>query len=54
MTYFVDPQRPNEQGSEWQFLENVVMEHPTDGTIVLDILKDGRVGGVEFVDRIET
>jgi len=24
------------------------LEHPTEGTIVLDILKDGRIGGIEF------
>ena len=46
--YFVDPTRPNEPGSSWQFQENIILEHPEQGGLVLDILKGGRVGGVEF------
>ncbi|GAA5022035.1 hypothetical protein GCM10011506_01700 [Marivirga lumbricoides] len=49
----VSGERPNQQGSEWQFLENIVLEHATEGTIVLDILKDGRIGGVEFLRQIK-
>ena len=49
---FVSGERPNLPGSEWQFEENVVLEHDTEGTIVLDILKDGRIGGIEFVSQI--
>ena len=51
--HFVDPQKPNEVGSEWQFKTNLELESPSDGWIILDILKGGRVGGVEFVDRLE-
>lgn len=50
--YFVDPSDPNEPGSEWQFEQNIVLEHPTDGDLVLDILKGHRVGGVEFLQRL--
>lgn len=49
---FASGERPNLPGSEWQFEENVVLEHDTEGTIVLDILKDGRIGGIEFVSQI--
>ncbi|WP_053990080.1 hypothetical protein [Mangrovimonas sp. TPBH4] len=49
---FVSAERPNQPGSEWQFGENIVLEHETEGTIVLDILKDGRIGGIEFVSQI--
>ena len=49
---FVSAERPNQPGSEWQFDENIVLEHETEGTIVLDILKDGRVGGIELVNQI--
>lgn len=51
--YFVSAERPNQPGSEWQFEENIVLEHETEGTIVLDILKDGRIGGIEFVSLIK-
>ncbi len=50
--YFVSAERPNQPGSEWQFAENIVLEHETEGTIVLDVLKDGRIGGIEFVNQI--
>jgi len=48
-TYFVTPHKQNLPGGEWQFDYNIVLEHPTKGSLVLDILKDGRVGGVETV-----
>ena len=51
-SYFVSAERPNQPGSEWQFAENIVLEHETEGTIVLDVLKDGRIGGIEFVNQI--
>ncbi len=47
--YFVDSSRPNKPGSEWQFDRNVTLDHPELGYIVLDILKDGRVGGIEYL-----
>lgn len=49
---FVSGVRPNLPGSEWQFEENIVLEHDTEGTIVLDVLKDGRIGRIEFVSQI--
>ena len=50
--YFVDPANPNAPGSEWQFVENIVLDHPIEGDLVLDILTDRRVGGVEFLSRL--
>lgn len=50
--YFVDPARPNEPGSAWQLAETVVLHHPREGDLVLDVLKDGRIGGVEFLKRL--
>ena len=49
---FVNPARPNLPGSEWQFGGNVQLTDPMRGWIVLDVLKDGRIGGIEFVDEI--
>ena len=49
---FVSGERPNLPDSEWQIEESIVLEHDTEGTIVLDILKDGRIGGIEFVSQI--
>ena len=49
---FVSAEKPNQPGSEWQFEETIVLEHKTEGTIILDILKGGRIGGIEFVSQI--
>jgi uncharacterized protein YuzE len=49
---FVSSQNPNQPGSEWQFDENIVLEDEVEGTIVLDLLKDGRIGGIEFLRQI--
>ena len=51
--HFVDSNRPNKPGSGWQFDTNLELQSPTEGWIVLDILVDHRVGGVEFVDKIK-
>jgi len=50
--YFISAERPNQPGSPWQFDENIVLEHETEGTIVVDILKGGRVGGLEFLKHV--
>ncbi len=50
--HFVSAERPNQPGSEWQFDEDIILEDEIEGTIVLDILKDGRIGGIEFVSQI--
>ena len=50
---FVNSKDANETDAEWQFCENVVLEQENKGDIVLDILKDGQVGGIEFMDLID-
>ena len=52
MLHFVDPARPNEPGSDWQFGENLILEHPLEGDLVLDVLKGNRIGGVEFLSKV--
>jgi hypothetical protein len=51
--HYVSRQNPNQPGSQWQFHTNVVLHHEKLGMVVLDILKDNRLGGIEFVDRIK-
>ena len=50
--YFVDPAAANQPGAGWQMGESVTLEHPREGTLVLDVLADGRVGGIEFLRRL--
>jgi hypothetical protein len=49
--YFVDPKDVNQPGAEWQFDQNIMLESDAEGMLILDVLKDGRIGGVEFVTR---
>ena len=49
-THFVDATNPNQPYSKWQFKESIVLED--EGTIILDILKDGSIGGVEFYELL--
>lgn len=50
---FVDSKNANEIGAEWQIDESIVLEQEVNGDIVLDLLKDGRIGGIEFIDLID-
>lgn len=52
MTYFVDPRRANQPGADWQFKRNVVLDDGHGDPLVLDVLKDGRIGGVEFLKYV--
>jgi hypothetical protein len=49
---FVNPEGANEPEADWQFRESLLLDDPTEGNIVLDILQDGRVGGIEYYDRL--
>lgn len=50
--YFVSPENANKSGSEWQFEKSITIEDTKYGDVVLDILKDGRVGSIEYLDRV--
>ena len=41
------------KGPKWEFRENIVLEHKFLGLIVLDLLKNGRIAGIEFINLIE-
>lgn len=45
---FVSAANPNSPGSEWQYEYSEAVEAPA-GTVVIDILRDGRIGGIELV-----
>lgn len=48
----VSDESANNPGTEWQFDENIILEHEFEGTIVLDVLKNGRIGGIELLSQI--
>jgi hypothetical protein len=47
-----DPAPLDQPGSRWRFEKNVVLEHPKEGSLVLDVLQGARIGGVEFLKRL--
>ena len=50
---YVSAVDPNNPGSEWQFETSVAIHHQELGTVVIDILRGGRIGGIEFLDRLD-
>ncbi len=50
---YVTSINPNQPKSQWQFETNVVINHRSLGMVVIDILQGDRIGGIEFVDRID-
>lgn len=50
---FVDSNNANEANAEWQHDECIILEQKDKGDIVIDLLKDGRIGGLEFIDLID-
>ena len=50
---FVDPSNANQPRSTWQHNECIVLEQSDKGDIVIDLLMDGRIGGIEFIDLID-
>jgi hypothetical protein len=49
---FVASTNANQPGSQWIFKENIILEHPELGTLVLDILEHDKLGGIEFLSRL--
>jgi len=47
--YFVDGAGANKPGAEWQIDRTETIQGPDDQVVILDLLKDGRVGGVELI-----
>lgn len=52
-SFVIPDNKPNQPVSNWQHQESIVIEQPEKGDIVIDLLKDGRVGGIEFIDLID-
>lgn len=50
--HFVSSEGASQPGSQWQIACTVFLYDPRHGELVLDVLKDGRIGGIEFSDRI--
>ena len=51
--YFVNGENPNLPNSEWQFEENIILEDKKTGTIVLDVLKGNKIGGIELLKYLK-
>jgi hypothetical protein len=47
---FVDSTNANQVGAEWQHKDCLVI---VEVDIVIDLLKDGRIGGIEFISFLD-
>lgn len=52
-SFVIPDSKPNQPGSNWQHAESIVIEQEQMGDIVIDLLKDGQIGGIEFIDLID-
>ena len=50
---FVNSKNANQPNSEWQFLDNIIIEHNEIGTIVIDLLKNNKIGGIELINQLK-
>jgi len=50
---YVDSKNANQIGAEWQIEENIIIEHPTKGIVIINLLKDKRIGGIEFYEFLD-
>jgi hypothetical protein len=50
--YFVDPIDANRPGAEWQIDDGIMLDHPKEGVLILDVLTGHRIGGIEFMARL--
>jgi hypothetical protein len=49
---YISNRNPNQPGAEWQFERNIRLDHDKWGTVIVDVLKGQRIGGLEFLDRL--
>lgn len=49
---FVDAERPNQEGAAWKHQRCMRLSSQSHGEIVVDVLSNDRVGGVELLDSL--
>ena len=47
---FISGRNANRPGAAWQFKENILLTQKEVDLIILDVLQNGSIGGIEFVD----
>ena len=50
---FVDSINASQSGSKWKFKDTIILEHPKHKTIILDIIEDDHLGGIEFYEYLK-
>lgn len=51
--YFIRSREPNQANMESRVVESLVLEDQSEGTIVVDVVADGRIAGIGYVSRVE-
>jgi uncharacterized protein YuzE len=51
--YIVSKENTTQKNAQNQFNASIILEHKTEGTIILDILKDGRIIGFELYKELD-
>ncbi len=51
--YIVSKENTSQKNVQNQFNASIILEHKTEGTIILDMLKDGRISGFELYKELD-
>ena len=49
---FISSRQPDQQNSESQIVESLTLEDMEEGTIVVNIVSDGRIAGISYLSRV--
>lgn len=49
---FIERERATSRESEWEFGFNLTLRHGDYGELVLDVLRNREIGGIEFLSRL--
>ena len=50
---YISSKNANQPGADWQHEKCIMLDHKTLGSVVIDVLTGNRLGGIEFIDKID-
>ena len=51
--YFTPREAASDGQTEWEFQKNISLRDPNFGELILDVLQNNRIGGIDFIEKRE-
>jgi len=51
--FFTPREAASDGNSEWEFQKNISLRDPEFGELILDVLQNNRIGGIDFIEKRE-